>query len=133
MAAAAAAAEYSIDHKLSKLVQEARPSAAALRAAAQAADAVAELIKRVPQQQTTPEAARGFVRDLGLEEEKLAFTFRPPEVVRLAGSHAAGAVARPDVAADLLVRLPKVCGVFELSFLIHSIVWFSIAVSRGVV
>ncbi|KAG2615037.1 hypothetical protein PVAP13_3NG027500 [Panicum virgatum] len=103
----AAAAEYSIDHKLSKLVEEARPSAAALRAAAQAADAVAELIKRVPQQQAPPEAARGFVRDLGLEEEKLAFTFRPPEVVRLAGSHAVGAVTRPDVAADLLVRLPK--------------------------
>jgi U3 small nucleolar RNA-associated protein 22 len=111
MAAAAAATEYSIDHKLSKLVEGARPSAAALRAAAQAADAVAELIKRVPQQQATPEAARGFVRDLGLEGEKLAFTFRPPEVVRLAGSHVASAVTRPDVAADLLVRLPKVCGV----------------------
>ncbi|KAG2623176.1 hypothetical protein PVAP13_3KG040362 [Panicum virgatum] len=118
MAAAAAAAEYSIDHKLSKLVEEARPSAAALRAAAQAADAVAELIKRVPQQQTTPEAARGFVRDLGMEEEKLAFTFRPPEMVRLAGSHAAGAVARPDVAADLLVRLPKEC-FHEKDFLNH--------------
>ncbi|RLN30373.1 nucleolar protein 6 isoform X2 [Panicum miliaceum] len=116
--AAAAAAEYSIDCKLSKLVEEARPSAAALRAAAQAADAVAELIKRVPQQQATPEAARGFVRDLGLEEEKLAFTFRPPEVVRLAGSHAVGAVTRPDVAADLLVRLPKEC-FHEKDFLNH--------------
>ncbi|KAG2615039.1 hypothetical protein PVAP13_3NG027500 [Panicum virgatum] len=114
----AAAAEYSIDHKLSKLVEEARPSAAALRAAAQAADAVAELIKRVPQQQAPPEAARGFVRDLGLEEEKLAFTFRPPEVVRLAGSHAVGAVTRPDVAADLLVRLPKEC-FHEKDFLNH--------------
>ncbi|CAN6330646.1 unnamed protein product [Urochloa humidicola] len=113
-----AAAEHSIDRKLSKLVDEARPSAASLRAAAQAADAVAEFIKRVPQQQATPEAARGFVKDLGLEEEKLAFTFRPPEVVRLAGSHAAGAVARPDVAADLLIRLPKEC-FHEKDFLNH--------------
>ncbi|CAL4904049.1 unnamed protein product [Urochloa decumbens] len=118
MAAAATVAEYSMDRKLSKLVEEARPSAASLRAAAQAVDAVAELIKRVPQQQATPETARGFVRDLGLEEEKLAFTFRPPEVVLLAGSHAAGAVARPDVAADLLVRLPKEC-FHEKDFLNH--------------
>jgi U3 small nucleolar RNA-associated protein 22 len=109
-------ADYSMDRKLSKLVEEARPSAAALRAAAQAADAVAKLVRRVPQQQATPEAARGFIRDLGLEAEKLAFTFRPPEEVRLAGSHATGAVARPDVAADLLVRLPKVCAIFFLEF-----------------
>lgn len=87
-------------------------------AAAEAVDAVAELIKRVPQQQATPEAARGFLRDLGLETEKLSFTFRPPEVVRLAGSHAAGAVARPEVAADLLVRLPKEC-FHEKDFLNH--------------
>ncbi|CAD6334060.1 unnamed protein product [Miscanthus lutarioriparius] len=89
-----------------------------MRAAAESVDAVAELIKRVPQQQATPEAARGFMRDLGLETEKLSFTFRPPEVVRLAGSHAAGAVARPDVAADLLVRLPKEC-FHEKDFLNH--------------
>jgi len=38
--------------------------------------------------------------------------------VRLAGSHAAGAVARPDVAADLLVRLPKEC-FHEKDFLNH--------------
>ncbi|CAN6335656.1 unnamed protein product [Urochloa humidicola] len=113
-----AAAEYSIDRKLSKLMEEARPSAASLRAAGQAVDAVAELIKRVPPQQATPEAARGFVKDLGLQEEKLAFTFRPPEVVQLAGSHATGAVARPDVAADLLVRLPKEC-FHEKDFLNH--------------
>jgi len=112
--ATSAASEYSIDLKLSALVEQARPSAAAMRAAAEAVDAVADLIKRVPQQQATPEAARGFVRDLGLESEKLSFTFRPPEVVRLAGSHAAGAVARPDVAADLLVRLPKVCRVLRI-------------------
>jgi hypothetical protein len=114
MAATSGASEYSIDRKLSALVEQARPSAAAMRAAAEAVDAVAELVKRVPQQQATPEAARGFVRDLGLEGEKLSFTFRPPEVVRLAGSHAAGAVARPDVAADLLVRLPKVCRVLRI-------------------
>ncbi|WVZ88498.1 hypothetical protein U9M48_035015 [Paspalum notatum var. saurae] len=115
-----AAAESSIDRRLSTLVEEARPSAAALRAAAEAADVVAELIKRVPQQQATPEAALGFVRDLGLEleAEKLAFTFRPPEVVRLAGSFAAGAVVRPDVSADLLVRLPKEC-FHEKDFLNH--------------
>ncbi|CAD6334079.1 unnamed protein product [Miscanthus lutarioriparius] len=116
--AATAASEYSIDRKLSALVEQARPSAAAMRAAAESVDAVAELIKRVPQQQATPEAARGFMRDLGLETEKLSFTFRPPEVVRLAGSHAAGAVARPDVAADLLVRLPKEC-FHEKDFLNH--------------
>uniref|UniRef100_A0A0A9D8N7 Nrap protein domain-containing protein n=1 Tax=Arundo donax TaxID=35708 RepID=A0A0A9D8N7_ARUDO len=115
---ATAAAEDSIDRKLFALVEEARPSDAALRAAAEAADAVAELIKRVPQQQATPEAAQGFVRDLGLGGEKLAFTFRPPEMVRVAGSHAAGAVARPDVAADLLVRLPKEC-FHEKDFLNH--------------
>jgi U3 small nucleolar RNA-associated protein 22 len=102
-------AEYSVDLKLSTLLNEARPSAASLRAAGEAVDAVAELIKSVPPQQAAPEAASGFVRDLGLAAEKLAFSFQPPEVVRLAGSHAAGAVARPDVAADLLVRLPKVC------------------------
>ncbi|XP_062202451.1 uncharacterized protein LOC133904855 isoform X2 [Phragmites australis] len=113
-----AAAENSIDRKLSVLVGEARPSAAALRAAAEATDAVAELIKSVPRQQATPEAARGFVRDLGLGAEKLAFAFRPPEVVRVTGSHAAGAVARPDVAADLLVRLPKEC-FHEKDFLNH--------------
>ncbi|XP_066359297.1 uncharacterized protein [Miscanthus floridulus] len=116
--ATSAASEYSMDRKLSALVEQARPSAAAMRAAAEAVDAVAELIKRVPQQQATLEAARGFVRDLGLESEKLSFTFRPPEVVRLAGSHAAGAVARPDVAADLLVRLPKEC-FHEKDFLNH--------------
>ncbi|XP_062204390.1 uncharacterized protein LOC133906481 [Phragmites australis] len=115
---ATAAAEDSIDRKLSALVEEARPRTAALRAAAEAADAVAELIKRVPQQQATPEAAAGFVRDLGLGDEKLAFVFRPPEVVTVAGSHAAGAVARPDVAADLLVRLPKEC-FHEKDFLNH--------------
>lgn len=102
-------AEYSIDLKLSELLKQARPSATSLRAAGEATDAVAELIKSVPPQQAAPEAASGFVRDLGLAAEKLAFSFRPPEVVRLAGSHAAGAVTRPDVAADLLVRLPKVC------------------------
>jgi U3 small nucleolar RNA-associated protein 22 len=102
-------AEYSVDLKLSTLLNEARPSAASLRAAGEAVDAVAQLIKSVPPQQVAPEAASGFVRDLGLAAEKLTFSFRPPEVVRLAGSHAAGAVARPDVAADLLVRLPKVC------------------------
>jgi U3 small nucleolar RNA-associated protein 22 len=121
--AATVASEHSIDRKLSALVEQARPSAAAMLAAAEAVDAVAELIKRVPQQQATPEAARGFLRDLGLETEKLSFTFRPPEVVRLAGSHAAGAVARPEVAADLLVRLPKVCGVLRIRLiacLIHS-------------
>lgn len=114
MATTTAASEYSVDRKLSALVEQARPSAAAMRAAAEAVDAVAELVKRVPQQQATPDAARGFVRDLGLGAEKLSFTFRPPEVVRLAGSHAAGAVARPDVAADLLVRLPKVCRVLRI-------------------
>ncbi|ONM34012.1 hypothetical protein ZEAMMB73_Zm00001d041900 [Zea mays] len=116
--AATVASEHSIDRKLSALVEQARPSAAAMLAAAEAVDAVAELIKRVPQQQATPEAARGFLRDLGLETEKLSFTFRPPEVVRLAGSHAAGAVARPEVAADLLVRLPKEC-FHEKDFLNH--------------
>ncbi|KAJ1264900.1 hypothetical protein BS78_08G037300 [Paspalum vaginatum] len=113
-----AAAESSIDRRLSALVEEARPRAAALRAAAEAAEAVAEVIKKVPQQQASPEAARGFVRDLGLEAEKLAFTFRPPEVVQLAGSFAAGAVARPDVSADLFVRLPKEC-FHEKDFLNH--------------
>lgn len=108
-AAIAAAADDSIVYKLSALLEEVRPSAAALRAASEAADAVAGLVKRIPTQQATHEAVAGFVRDLGLAGEKLAFTFRPPEVVRVAGSHAAGgAVARPDVSADLLVRLPKV-------------------------
>ncbi|KAM0914789.1 hypothetical protein ACQ4PT_011270 [Festuca glaucescens] len=111
-------AEYSVDLKLSTLLNEARPSAASLRAAGEAVDAVAELIKSVPSQQAAPEAASGFVRDLGLAAEKLAFSFRPPEVVRLAGSHAAGVVARPDVAADLLVRLPKEC-FHEKDFLNH--------------
>nr|ABA95899.2 Nrap protein, expressed [Oryza sativa Japonica Group] len=107
-AAIAAAADDSIVYKLSALLEEVRPSAAALRAASEAADAVAGLVKRIPTQQATHEAVAGFVRDLGLAGEKLAFTFRPPEVVRVAGSHAAGgAVARPDVSADLLVRLPK--------------------------
>ncbi|CAM0950126.1 unnamed protein product [Alopecurus aequalis] len=102
-------AEYSINLKLSTLLKEAQPSATSLRAAGEAVDAVAELIKSVPPQKAAPEAASGFVRDLGLATEKLSFSFRPPEVVRLVGSHAAGAVARPDVAADLLVRLPKEC------------------------
>ncbi|KAF0889199.1 hypothetical protein E2562_022458 [Oryza meyeriana var. granulata] len=117
-AAVASAADDSIDYKLSALLEEVRPSAAALRAAGEAADAVAGLITRVPTQQAAPEAASGFVRDLGLENEKLAFTFRPPEVVRVAGSHAAGVVARPDVSADLLVRLPKEC-FHEKDFLNH--------------
>ncbi|XP_052139184.1 uncharacterized protein LOC127757657 [Oryza glaberrima] len=118
-AAVAAAADDSIVYKLSALLEEVRPSAAALRAASEAADAVAGLVKRVPTQQATPEAVAGFVRDLGLAGEKLAFTFRPPEVVRVAGSHAAGgAVARPDVSADLLVRLPKEC-FHEKDFLNH--------------
>ncbi|KAM3273556.1 hypothetical protein ACQJBY_043026 [Aegilops geniculata] len=111
-------AEYSIDLKLSELLKQARPSATSLRAAGEATDAVGELIKSVPPQQAAPEAASGFVRDLGLAAEKLAFSFRPPEVVRLAGSHAAGAVNRPDVAADLLVRLPKEC-FHEKDFLNH--------------
>uniref|UniRef100_A0A0D9XX81 Nucleolar protein 6 n=1 Tax=Leersia perrieri TaxID=77586 RepID=A0A0D9XX81_9ORYZ len=117
-AAAAAAADHSIDYKLSALLQEVRPSAAALRAAGEAADAVAGLIRKVPTQQANPEDVSAFVRDLGLAGEKLAFTFRPPEVVRVAGSHAAGAVARPDVSADLLVRLPKEC-FHEKDFLNH--------------
>ncbi|VAI29528.1 unnamed protein product [Triticum turgidum subsp. durum] len=111
-------AEYSIDLKLSELLKQARPSATSLRAAGDATDAVGKLIKSVPPQQAAPEAASGFVRDLGLAAEKLAFSFRPPEVVRLAGSHAAGAVTRPDVAADLLVRLPKEC-FHEKDFLNH--------------
>ncbi|TVU50990.1 hypothetical protein EJB05_02390 [Eragrostis curvula] len=115
---AAAAGEDSIERKLYTLLQEARPSESALRAAAEAADAVSELIKKVPAQQATPAAARGFVRDLGLASEKLEFTFRPPEVVQVAGSLAAGTVARPDVAADLLVRLPKEC-FHEKDFLNH--------------
>jgi U3 small nucleolar RNA-associated protein 22 len=41
----------------------------------------------------------------------------PPEVVQVAGSLAAGTVARPDVAADLLVRLPKVCLVLPMLLL----------------
>uniref|UniRef100_A0A0E0RE94 Uncharacterized protein n=1 Tax=Oryza rufipogon TaxID=4529 RepID=A0A0E0RE94_ORYRU len=118
-AAIAAAADDSIVYKLSALLEEVRPSAAALRAASEAADAVAGLVKRIPTQQATHEAVAGFVRDLGLAGEKLAFTFRPPEVVRVAGSHAAGgAVARPDVSADLLVRLPKEC-FHEKDFLNH--------------
>ncbi|GJN09003.1 hypothetical protein PR202_ga26968 [Eleusine coracana subsp. coracana] len=107
MATAAAAGEGSFDRKLSMLLLEARPSASAVRAAAEAADAVAELIKKIPEQQATPEAARGFVRDLGLASEKLGFTFKPPAVVQVAGSLAAGTLARPDVTADLFVRLPK--------------------------
>uniref|UniRef100_A0A0E0F9V8 Nucleolar protein 6 n=1 Tax=Oryza meridionalis TaxID=40149 RepID=A0A0E0F9V8_9ORYZ len=118
-AAIAAAADDSIVYKLSALLEEVRPSAAALRAASEAADAVAGLVKRIPTQQATHEAVAGFVRDLGLAGEKLAFTFRPPEVVLVAGSHAAGgAVARPDVSADLLVRLPKEC-FHEKDFLNH--------------
>jgi U3 small nucleolar RNA-associated protein 22 len=109
--AAAAAGEDSILRKLSTLLQEARPSASALRAAAEEADEVAELIKKIPEQQATPGFAQGFVRDLGVDSEKLGFTFKPPEVVQVAGSFAAGTVASPDVAADLLVRLPKVCAV----------------------
>ncbi|KAG8093698.1 hypothetical protein GUJ93_ZPchr0012g20382 [Zizania palustris] len=103
------AATDSIDFKLSALLEEVRPSAAALRAAGEAADAVAALIKKVPAQHVTSASASGFVRDLGLSDQKLEFTFRPPEVVLVAGSHAAGAVARPDVSTDLLVRLPKEC------------------------
>uniref|UniRef100_A0A0E0MK29 Nucleolar protein 6 n=1 Tax=Oryza punctata TaxID=4537 RepID=A0A0E0MK29_ORYPU len=117
-AAVAAAVDDSIVYKLSALLEEVRPNSAALRAASEAVDAVAGLIRRVPTQQATPEAVTGFVRDLGLAGEKLAFTFRPPEVVRVAGSHAAGAVARPDVSADLLVRLPKEC-FHEKDFLNH--------------
>ncbi|PNT65398.1 hypothetical protein BRADI_4g41717v3 [Brachypodium distachyon] len=116
-----ASADYSLDRKLSALLTEARPSAASLRAAGEAADAVAALVKSVPPQQANPTAASGFVADLGLlaEAHKLAFDFRAPEVVRLAGSHAAGgSVARPDVAADLLVRLPKEC-FHEKDFLNH--------------
>ncbi|TVU51043.1 hypothetical protein EJB05_02447 [Eragrostis curvula] len=115
---AAAAGEDSIERKLYTLLQEARPSESALRAAAEAADAVAELIRKVPAQQATPAAARGFVRDLGLASEKLEFTFRPPELVQVAGSLTAGTVARPDVAADLLIRLPKEC-FHEKDFLNH--------------
>jgi U3 small nucleolar RNA-associated protein 22 len=72
-----AASEYSIDSKLSVLVEQARLSAVAMHATAEAVDAVVELMKRVPQQQATPETARGFVRDLGLESEKFSFTFQP--------------------------------------------------------
>ncbi|KAK3150553.1 hypothetical protein QOZ80_3AG0234690 [Eleusine coracana subsp. coracana] len=118
MATAAAAGEGSFDRKLSMLLLEARPSASAVRAAAEAADAVAELIKKIPEQQATPEAARGFVRDLGLASEKLGFTFKPPAVVQVAGSLAAGTLARPDVTADLFVRLPKEC-FHEKDFLNH--------------
>jgi U3 small nucleolar RNA-associated protein 22 len=111
------AGEDSILRKLSTLLQEARPSASALRAAAEATDAIAELIKKIPELQATPGAAQGFVQDLGVDSDKLGFTFMPPEVVQVAGSLAAGTVARPDVATDLLVRLPKVCLVLPMLLL----------------
>lgn len=113
----ATASEGSFNRKLSMLLQEARPNASVIRAATEAANAVAELIRKIPKQQATPESALGFVRDLGLASEKLGFTFKPPEVVQVSGSLAAGTVARPDVSADLLVRLPKVCAVVPMLLL----------------
>lgn len=79
---------------------------------------IVDAIKATPDQEVSSKDAPGFVRDLAVLPEKVAFTFKSPESVQIGGSYAIGAIAKPDINVDLLVRMPKEC-FYEKDYLDH--------------
>lgn len=79
---------------------------------------IIDAIKAIPDQKVSSKYASGFVRDLGVPPEKVEFTFKRPETVEIGGSYAIGAVTKPDINVDLLVRMPKEC-FYEKDYLNH--------------
>ncbi|KAL4197282.1 hypothetical protein AMTRI_Chr04g187510 [Amborella trichopoda] len=55
------------------------------------------------------ETAPKFIEDLGVQANKVKFTFRKPEFIVIGGSYSFKAVARPYLNVDILIRMPKTC------------------------
>ncbi|XP_072992362.1 uncharacterized protein [Typha latifolia] len=102
-------ASSSMDLKLRELLREVRLDDPTLEAIDRAVSSITDAIESIPDQDVIAEAAPGFVRDLRVPSDKVAFVFNTPEVVRVTGSHSFGCVTKPDINVDLLVRMPKEC------------------------
>lgn len=96
--------------KVTELLREVRLNHSSTKILESTVSSIIDLIKEIPEVEVTSmDASSGFVRDLRVPSSKLGFTFRPPGLVVVAGSHSLQAVAKPDVNVDLLVRMPKEC------------------------
>ncbi|ONK76147.1 uncharacterized protein A4U43_C03F24440 [Asparagus officinalis] len=104
--------------KLRELLKEVQLDQSAIKTLDGAVSSIVDAIKSIPDQQVSSKAALGFVRDLGVPSDKVEFTFKSPESIRIGGSYSVGAVAKPDVNVDLIVRMPKEC-FYEKDYLNH--------------
>ena len=98
----------SMAFKVNELLKDVKLEPSTLRLVDGAVASIVEAIRGISDMEVGADAATGFVRDLGVPADKIAFTFRAPESVVVAGSHSIRAIARPDLNVDLLIRMPKV-------------------------
>lgn len=104
--------------KVRELLKEVQLDPSATKTLDRAVSSVIDAIKAIPEQEASSTDALGFVRDLGVPADKVEFTFKSPESVQIGGSYPIGAIAKPDVNVDVLVRMPKEC-FYEKDYLNH--------------
>ncbi|QCD91028.1 U3 small nucleolar RNA-associated protein 22 [Vigna unguiculata] len=70
--------------------------------------AIKASIDKIPNDfKVTADLASRFVADIGAD--KFEFKFKKPEFIKTGGSYSIQSIARPEVNADLIIRLPKEC------------------------
>ncbi|ESW28940.1 hypothetical protein PHAVU_002G030700 [Phaseolus vulgaris] len=70
--------------------------------------AIKASIDKIPNDfRVTADLASRFVADIGAD--KVEFKFKKPEFIKTGGSYSIQSIARPEVNADLIIRLPKEC------------------------
>ncbi|CAA7387761.1 unnamed protein product [Spirodela intermedia] len=99
----------SMAFKVRELLKDVKLDPSTMKLLDQAVSSVVEVIRCIPDSAVGADAAPGFVRDLDVLPEKIAFTFKAPESIVVAGSHSIRSIAKPDVNVDLLVRMPRKC------------------------
>ncbi|KAG2376103.1 uncharacterized protein HKW66_Vig0157430 [Vigna angularis] len=68
--------------------------------------AIKASIDKIPNDfKVTADLASRFVADIGAD--KVEFKFKKPELIKTGGSYSTQSIARPEVNADLIIRLPK--------------------------
>lgn len=99
----------SMDFKVGELLKEVQLDPSATKAIDPIVSSIVEAINNIPNQEVISEYASGFVRDLRVPSNKVNFTFKSPECIRIGGSYSFGCIAKSDLNIDLFIRMPKEC------------------------
>ncbi|XP_077218080.1 nucleolar protein isoform X2 [Tasmannia lanceolata] len=104
--------------KVDELLKEVQLDSSTVKAIDYVISSIKDAIGTIPDHKVLSDTAPGFIRDLGVQSDKVGFTFKKPKSFDLVGSYSITSVAKPHANVDVLLPMPKEC-FLEKDYLDH--------------